>query len=373
MYLVFRKVVTINPLLLIHATVIGKVRQMKLKLLLLSFVALIACQSSSSDKIGQEVKREDYLISTEYDTKIHIREVSPVQTTSQIPLIMVHGGGPGATSSFDLPVENGSLAETLANEGLKLFLINIRGWEKSTLPQYDFSDTSLVVGSYQEAVADLESAVNWVLKKEGVSMINLFGWATGGHWVCAYSTKFPETVNKLISLNSLYGVNAPWSLSKYFVSESDSTIFNKEGFFRISPSESLTRSWSRTIPMDDKAKWRDPEVEQAYRKYSSSFGNDTSVMKVPGGYREESFYMSLGKKYWDAKDIEVPALILRTELDFWSRPEDLEAIEKDMVNSTESSFLTIPGTHYVFLDRPERGKKKLVDEILKFLKTDSKH
>lgn len=117
-----------------------------------------------------------------------------------------------------------------------------------------------------------------------------------------------------------------------------------------------------------KGEWRAPAVEQAYRKYSSSFGADTSVMKVPGGYREESFYMSLGKKYWDARDITIPALIIRTELDFWSRPEDIEAIEKDMVNSPHSKFITIPGTHYVFLDKPERRRQKLLVSMVEFLK-----
>lgn len=281
---------------------------------------------------------------------------------------MIHGGGPGATSSFDLPVEHGSFAETLAKKGIQLYLVNIRGWEQSTLPQYDYSDSSLVVGSCVEAVADIQSAVTWILNNENVSKVNLFGWATGGHWVSAYSIDFPETVHKIISLNSLYGVGAAWSLREYFVSEHDSMLFNKKGFFRVSPSKNLTRSWSRTIPVEDKQQWRDPVVEQAYREYSSSFGSDTSVMKVPGGYREESFYMSLGKKYWDARDIKVPALILRTELDFWSRPEDLTAIEKEMVNAPRSRFLTIPGTHYVFLDRPERGKNVLVEEMLEFLR-----
>ena len=79
---------------------------------------------------------------------------------------MIHGGGPGATSSFDLPVVGGSFAEILANKGQKVFLVNIRGWENSTLPEYDFYDSSLLVGSYQEAVADLESSINWILNRE---------------------------------------------------------------------------------------------------------------------------------------------------------------------------------------------------------------
>lgn len=344
---------------------------MKVYFLLFILVLVSSCEQNSSDQ-KKAILREDHLIETENGLNIHVREVQPKKQSFAEPLVMIHGGGPGATSSFDLPVEKGSFAEDLANEGFKLYLVNIRGWERSTLPAYDFSDSTLVVGSYKEAIQDIESAVNWIQEKENLKKVNLFGWATGGHWASAYAIKYPGTVNKLISLNSLYGVNAPWGLRRFFASETDSMKYDKTSFFRVSESQSLTRSWTRTIPLANKEEWRDPKVEHSYRQYASSFGDDTTVMKVPGGYREESFYMSIGKKYWDAKDITVPALIIRTKLDFWSRPEDIEAIKSDMINSSQSKFLTIPGTHYVFLDKPNRGKEKLINAMVQFINTNNK-
>ena len=90
-------------------------------------------------------------------------------------------------------------------------------------------------------------------------------------------------------------------------------------------------------------------------------------MVVPGGYQEESYYMSLGKKYWDASDIRVPCLVIRSELDFWSRPEDLQAFQMDLIQPGHSRFLTLPGTHYVFLDLPERGRATLIDAMVDFV------
>ena len=323
------------------------------------------CNPGKNETVG--IQGEDHLVPAKNNLKLHIRELRPAFTKFEEPLVMIHGGGPGATSSFDLPVPGGSFAGDLAEKGFNVYLVNIRGWEKSTLPAYDFTDSSQVIGSHLEAGEDLKQAISWILKKENVSQVNLFGWATGGHWASSYTIKHPETVSRLISLNSLYGVEGPWSLRRFFSNPGDSSLFNKTAFFRTSPRENLSRTWTRTIPIENKKDWRDPGVEEAYRQVAASFGDDSTVMKVPGGYREESFYMSLGVKYWDAKDITVPALIIRTELDFWSRLEDLQAIQRDLVNSPGSKFLTLPGTHYVFLDRPGRGRQRLIDEIIKFI------
>ena len=330
----------------------------------LTILVTLACCKSLPD---HTITREDHLIPATGGIQLHIREISPFNQIQDVPLVMIHGGGPGTTASFDLPVAGGSFAQEFANEGYKIYLVNMRGWENSTLPDYDFSDSTIVVGSHLEASEDIRTALNWILDRNEIQKVHLFGWTTGGHWAGHYSTQYPESVSTFISLNSLYGANAPWDLRQYFQSDEDTTKFKKTSFFRESSQENLTRSWTRTIPIEKKEQWRDPNIEQAYRKYASGFGADTTVLKVPGGYREESFYMSLGKKYWDAKDMVVPALIIRTELDFWSRPEDLEMIKKDMKNSQRSKFITIPGTHYVFLDKPERGRQRLVEEMLDFM------
>lgn len=49
-------------------------------------------------------------------------------------------------------------------------------------------------------------------------------------------------------------------------------------------------------------------------------------------------------------------LYMRGARDHWSRPEDLDALKRDLPAVPNSKFVTIPdATHFVFLDRPERG------------------
>src|SRR6266446_1238544 len=64
-----------------------------------------------------------------------------------------------------------------------------------------------------------------------------------------------------------------------------------------------------------------------------------------------------------------PTLILAPERDFWSRPEDRQALVEDLAHSPKARTVVIPSaTHFVHLDRPERGRNALLKEIDAFLR-----
>lgn len=334
-------------------------------LLLCLCLFISSCASDEKKKL----LRQDHFINGKDGVKLHIREVyfeHDKSADTNDPLLMVHGGGPGAVASFDMDVPGGSLASDIAEKGIKVYLMNIRGWERSTLPEYDLSDSTLVIGNYREAGEDIDAVIDFIRERDHVEKVSYFGWATGGHWGGYYATRHPDKLAHFISLNSLYGVNAPWELKQFFLSEQDPSRYNKQGFYRRSVKDALTRKWTSTIPLENKSAWRDPKIAEAYSETAIKLSSLPDTMIVPGGYREESFYMSNGKKYWNAKDISTPSLVMRSELDFWSRPEDLEAIDSDL-KIEKKRIITIPGTHYLFLDRPERGRDRLIQEIVSFL------
>lgn len=335
---------------------------------ILLFSAVWSVVAEAGEVWDKDISHRDHIVESSGGVQIFVREFeTPDTLISEYPLLMLHGGGPGVVASFDIDVPGGSFAKDLVRAGFKVYMMDIRGWESSTLPDYNLKDRTLVVGSHKEAAEDIGQVVQFIQERDNIDKVSFFGWATGGHWGGYYASLHSGDLAHFISLNSLYGVNAPWELRQFFWTEEDSTQYNKQGHFRTSSPEGLVRKWQETIPIADKNRWRDSLVMDGYRQTALSFGSDTSTMVVPGGYREESFYMSLGKKYWDAKDIRVPCLIIRTELDFWSRPEDLEAFRADLTQPGLSRFLTLPGTHYVFLDLPDRGRAALIQAISDFV------
>ncbi|PSN77858.1 hypothetical protein C8B47_19930 [filamentous cyanobacterium CCP4] len=175
-------------------------------------------------------------------------------------------------------------------------------------------------------------------------------------------------------LNSLYGVDAPWELRQAFEDAENPGRFDMSGgAYRLNDAEGLLASWSRTIPVEDKTQWREPQVAQAYQDAAlasdpTSKTRNPPSLRIPSAYRLESYNLSRGQKYWEAANITVPTLVIRGERDFWSRPVDLQTLEAELVNAPTVETVTIPdGTHYLFLDRPERGRDRFIIEVLSFL------
>jgi pimeloyl-ACP methyl ester carboxylesterase len=136
------------------------------------------------------------------------------------------------------------------------------------------------------------------------------------------------------------------------------------GAYRLNDAASLLRPWDHSIPMDDKDTWRDPAVAQAY--VALALASDPTVpSRNPPSFR---FYLATGRQLWDASLITAPTLVLASERDFWSRAEDRENLAADLVHSPRVQVVVIPGaTHFVHLDRPDRGRNLLLSAIKMFL------
>jgi pimeloyl-ACP methyl ester carboxylesterase len=168
-------------------------------------------------------------------------------------------------------------------------------------------------------------------------------------------------------------VDAPWQYRERFEDPDNPGQYDSNAGDRLATVEQLIANWDRTIPVEDLSQWRDPAVAQAYQRIAldSDPTSDTrspASLRIPGAFRMESYYISRGRKYWDAVDITVPTLVIRGERDRWSRPEDLKALAAELINALNVETLTIPdGTHFLFLDKPERGRTCFIQKVLSFL------
>jgi len=294
-----------------------------------------------------------------------------------LPVLLVHGGGGGGVPSFDSPAANASVAGDLALAGYIVYLIDIRGWGGSTRPvqlEHAPEKYSPAVSS-EEAVRDIAAVVEFICDRLGVKTVALIGWASGGHWAGMYASRYPHRVSGLVLLNSLYGVAAPWSMRSAFEDKDHPGEFDRSvGAYVLRSAQSLLGAWERTIPIADKNAWRDPEAASAYARLTIA-GDPTSndrtppSVRTPTGFQQDSFAMALGHRFWEASDITADVLIMRGTRDFWSRPEDVAALQRELTSARSVHLLEIEdGTHFLFLDRPERGRQAFIDRVIQFLK-----
>lgn len=303
------------------------------------------------------------------DVTLQVRKVTEETYSSKrkIPILFVNGGT-GAMTSFDLDVPDASFAKALADAGFAVYMMNIRGWEQSTAPAYSLTDTSLVAASGQEAISDICAVVEYLVKDIPTGKINLFGWAAGGHWASYYTTLHNDKVANLIVLNSLYGVKAPWQFNEVFADPANPQKFNNAiPVYRQSTEQAVINIWQTAITPADTLVKADSVVIKAFAKSAVSY-NPEHLLKTPGGFRKESFYMAQGKKYWDARDIAVPTLLIRSDHDFWSRPIDLETYFAELVNvPNKKKVVLVNANHFPFLDT-SNVRRKLIISINNFVK-----
>lgn len=327
---------------------------------------------------ADQVQREDFRIESTPGTTIFVRQLRPSRhERGSAPLLLVHGGGPGGLASFDLPVSGYSLAQDLATRGhgRVVYIMDVRGWGGSSRPKEleAPADATPPAVRVDEAAQDIAGVVDAIRARTGAPRVALFGWASGAHWSAFYATRHADKVSHLILLNTIYGVAAPWPFGAVFEDRQEPGRFDRRvGAYALADAESLVARWNRSIPTDGKTQWREPQVVEAYVSGTlasdpTSASRTPASVRIPTAFRLEAFEMSRGRKYWEAADLRVPTLVIRGGLDFWSRPADSEALARELVNAPKR-LVTIPdATHYLFNDRPQHGRARLIEEAVSFI------
>jgi len=344
-----------------------------------------ALLGSSPASSAQALSREDFRVFTSDGVGIYVREIRPSSPRHLEPLILVHGARVPGIASFDLEVPNGSLGADLAiRTGRVVFIMDARGYGASERPEAMNrpAGESRPLSRAFEVVRDIDAVVQASLKRTGAEKVALLGWATGGMWAAYYASLWPERVNHLVTLNALYGGSNVHRVLGVGSPNADPTKPDRfkqgAGGYALYDAASLWPSWDGTIPVADKSVWRSPEVAAAYARAAvasdpESERHQPPAFRAPLGAIEDSFYQATGRRLFDSCGITANVLIIRSEHDFWSRPEDAESLAHDAANARTVRIITLPNaTHYVHLDRPERGRDTILQEVDAFLDGNSR-
>jgi pimeloyl-ACP methyl ester carboxylesterase len=324
--------------------------------------------------------RIDFFVESDPTTQLAVREVTAPNVTSVgSPVILIHGARVPGLASFDLKARNGSLAVELSGAGLRAFIMDARGYGGSTRTGQDGDPVGRPpLARSNEIVRDIVAVIAEVRKRTGAHQVALFGWATGGHWAGMFASCYPEVVNHLAILNSLYGRHTGHPTlgpGGRLTDKSDPSRLDssKVGAFGFSTAASLRPAWDASIPVEDKSVWRDPAVLDAYETAAlasdpESGSRNPPSFRAPTGAMADSFELASGRKLWDASSITARVLLLRSEYDFWSREADLDDLARDLIHARSVKAERLVGaTHFVHLDRAEHGRDALVKELISFL------
>jgi len=96
-------------------------------------------------------------------------------------LLFIHGATYPAETSFDLPIEGESMMDLFARAGFDVFLVDVRGYGRSTRPpEMDQApEAGAPVATSEQAGTDLGAAVDYVLALRRIPKLDLMGWSWG--------------------------------------------------------------------------------------------------------------------------------------------------------------------------------------------------
>ena len=326
--------------------------------------------------------RTDAMVAGPPGIAIFLREVvgrSPAPNVA--PLLLVHDTPAAGPASFDLGVPGGSLAADLADAGLRVYLMDARGYGRSSrAPRLEQPAASRRPAAREPRRWSRTSAPSSTGSasargpRRSPSSAGAPAATRSGSSRRAGRTSSPPSSSTTRSTAA--GPSIRWSgRAPDLADPARPGRVNRAtlGAYRLYDAAAILKPWDQSIPGADKAAWRDPQVAAAY--LAAVLAADPGAppqrppaVRVPTGPLADAFEVTTGRQAWDAGLIQAPALIVFAESDFWSRAEDRDRLQAHLVNAGEVKVVTLPGaTHYAHLDRPERGRQALIDALKAFL------
>ena len=328
------------------------------------------------------VARADIKLSTVDGVTIGARTVraDTPDAFAGTPMVLLHGTRIPGISEYDLPVANGSFAQDMALRGHACIIPDARGFGNSDRPEAMSRppSESEPLSRCMEITRDVDVAVDALRDASGHERVALMGWGVGSTIMLMYAAIWPEKVSHVVLYNALYGggTSHPRYTNHPLEDPNRPGHFNTPhyGGYSYNDPQMLMDKWDQSIPVEDKDSWRDPAVAAAFRQAlldgdPTSMDRDPPSYRSPNGMLEDSFYMGRGQKLVHASQVRARVLIIRPKLDYFSRPEDIAALREDLVHAPEVELWEPENaTHYIILDRPERGRTAALDKVTAFLR-----
>ena len=168
---------------------------------------LSACATVPSEPTPQVVPAlsvEDFRVpSNAAGIELFVRNKRPtgIETfPSNRIVLFVHGITFPSESTFDLSLGGLSWMDFIARAGYDVYLVDVRGYGGSTRPaaMSEPPDRNPPIATLDEAVGDIDAAVDFIRRRRQVERINLIGWSWGTVVMGRYAATHSQKVDRLV-------------------------------------------------------------------------------------------------------------------------------------------------------------------------------
>jgi pimeloyl-ACP methyl ester carboxylesterase len=330
-------------------------------------IALVASVGTASAQSQQLVTEEMMVKSPDPGIEIFVRNKRPAAMTSFRPertVLFVHGATYPAHAAFDLKLDGQSWMDYIAARGYDVYLLDVRGYGKSTRPKEMAEDAKnnppIVRG--ETAVKDIGTVVDFILARRNIPRLNLLGWSWGTTLMSTYTTQNPGKVERL----ALY---AP-----VWIRQTASLVQTGPGptpAYRTVRRDQAMGRWLTGVPEDKKATlipagWFDAWADATFASDPEGAKQNPPVLRAPNGVVQDGLeFFGAGKPYYDPAKITVPTLLVLGEWDRDTPPYMAQTLFPLLVNAPGKRFVMLAeGTHTIMM---EKNRLELFKAVQGFL------
>jgi pimeloyl-ACP methyl ester carboxylesterase len=320
---------------------------------------------------GPRIIMEDMMVTSEPGIEIYVRNKRPADMNAFRPertVLFVHGATYPAHTSFDLKLDGVSWMEHIAARGYDVYLLDLRGYGKSTRPKEmdDKPEANQPVVRGATAVKDISAVVDFILARRGIPRLNLMGWSWGTTLMATYTTQNPGKVERLV----LY---APaWIRTTPSLSRPPGPL----GAYRMVARDQAKTRWLTGVPEDKKAAlipagWFESWADATFATDPVGARMTPPVLRAPNGVQQDGDeFFAAGKPYYDPAKIAVPTLLVHAEWDRDTPAYMAQTLFPLLVNAPGKRYVQLPeGTHTIMM---EKNRLMLFEAVQAFLDESGK-
>jgi pimeloyl-ACP methyl ester carboxylesterase len=351
--------------LLLFATEENNMKAFGLALMSVLLAVLGGCANVQR---APNITMEEFMVpSSDPGVQLYVRNKRPQgidKFASDKIVLYVHGATYPSETAFDLQLNGMSWMDYIARHGYDVYLVDVRGYGRSTRPpqmEQPASQNPPFAGA-AVAVKDVGSAVDFILKRRGVKSINLLGWSWGTTIMGWYTAQNNDKVNRLV----LYAPQ--WIRSTPALIGAGT---GQMGAYRtVSRSDAKSR-WLMGVPEHKKADlipsgWFDAWADATFATDPVGARQTPPVLRAPNGVLLDGRdYWAAGKPMYDPADIRVPTFLAHAEWDQDLPSYMLHAYFAKLTNAPYKRYVEIgEGTHTVIM---EKNRMQLFQAVQQFL------
>jgi pimeloyl-ACP methyl ester carboxylesterase len=275
-------------------------------------------------------------------------------------VLFVHGATYPSETIFDINLPGGSWVEYVARSGYDVYFVDIRGYGRSTRPgAMDAPATeNPPFATTADAVKDVGSAIDFILKRRNSSKLNLIGWSWGTALMAGYTMNNNERVNKLVLYGPLWNLKAP-------------PTFSGSGAYRTVTRDAARQRGARGIPAQrveeiSPSAWFDTWWQDNLATDPAGAKQNPLVLRAPNGVLKDLVdYWGADKTTWEPEKVRVPTLLILAE---WDQDTPLYMAQEmfgKLINTPYKRHVVIgEGTHVLAL---EKNRMQLIKQVQSFL------